>query len=462
MKKIIAILLALISVFSVCACSCVVSDEKYDYEDLSEYIKLPNYKNHTFNLEEDSIKQAIATYLMQYSSEYTIKRGDRINVDLRFYNRIDPETSLKGEEITELFSDDIWLENVATPKADGGYQISYQIENGIIGSKLKATVTKEYTLADDFYVESYRGKTVFVDITINNKQCEIGDVLLASYTGYYLDENGNILQENGKDKTFDSSEKSSFYIGSNLAIDDFEKGLIGMTVGVEKDIYATFPEDYDADKNLAGKKVLYRTKVTAIYTPPVYNDAFVQTYFSTFKTVKEFEDALIKEYTLSLVYDYISANCQIFEYPEYEYNEAADQLVQIEGTWADQYGVTLDSYIQSTYGMSRDAYIKSNMKTEMIFYALRNEIGDSVIPTDEELEDEKDTLIEYYKTYYMQNEGLTESVALTEAKDFVATLGDSYVYEQVLYTKIDNIMPSLVKTTTVKTEKDYVFDAKTE
>jgi hypothetical protein len=135
--------------------------------------------------------------------------------------------------------------------------------------------------------------------------------------------------------------------------------------------------------------------------------------------------------------------------------------VQIEGTWADQYGVTLDSYIQSTYGMSRDAYIKSNMKTEMIFYALRNEIGDSVIPTDEELDDEKDTLIEYYKTYYMQNEGLTESVALTEAKDFVATLGDSYVYEQVLYTKIDNIMPSLVKTTTVKTEKDYVFDAKT-
>ena len=465
MKKTLTILLipiVLIIAFIILVQSCVVSNEKYDYDDLSEYIKLPNYKTYTYTLEEDAIKQAIGTYLMQYSSEYTIKRGDRVNVDLRFYDRIDPETSLKGDEITELFSDDIWLENVATPTVDGGYQISYQIENGIIGSKLKATVTKEYTLADDFYVESYRGRTVFVDITINNKECELGDVLLASYTGYYLDENGNILQENGKDKTFDSSEKSSFYIGSNLAVEDFENGLIGMTVGVEKDIYATFPEDYEHDKTIAGKKVLFRTKVTAIYTPPVYNDAFVQTYFSTFTTVKEFEDALLKEYTLSVVYDYISANCQILKYPDYEYNEAADQLAEIEGTWADQYGMTLDSYIQSTYGMTRDAYIKSNMKTEMIFYALRNDLGSSVIPTDEELQDEKDSLIEYYKTYYMQNEGLTESVALSEAKDFVATLGDSYVYEQVLYTKIDNLMPTLVKTTTVKTEKDYVFDAKTE
>ena len=462
-KKIICLLLVAVAIALLIflAHSCVVSDEKYGYEDMSEYIKLPKYKNYVFTIEEDAIKQAIGTYLMQYSSEYTVKRGDRINVDIKFYDLVSPDVSLKGEEIKELFQDNIWIEKVATP-TDSNYQISYQIENGLIGSKIGATINKEYTLASDFFVEEYRGKKVFVDVTVNNTECQLGDVLLASYTGYYVDDDGNIIKEDGKDKTFDSSEKSSFYIGSNLAIKEFEEGLIGMTIGVEKDIYATFPEEYEPEPSLAGKKVMFRTKVTALYTPPIYNDAFVTTYFNTFKNVQEFEDALRKEYLLSLVYDYISDNAQVIEYPEYEYTEAENQLTEIEGTWADQYGMTLDAYIKATYGMTRDAYIKSNMKTEMIFYALRNEIGDSVEPTDEELEDEKDSLIAYYKSYYMQNNGLSESEALSEAKEFVETLGDSYVYEQVLYSKIDNKMPTLVKTKNVASEKDYVFDAKTE
>ena len=83
MKKTLTILLipiVLIIAFIILVQSCVVSNEKYDYDDLSEYIKLPNYKTYTYTLEEDAIKQAIGTYLMQYSSEYTIKRGDRPGV----------------------------------------------------------------------------------------------------------------------------------------------------------------------------------------------------------------------------------------------------------------------------------------------------------------------------------------------------------------------------------------------
>lgn len=459
-KRIICLLLVALTLLAVCSCACVRGDKKYDYDDMSEYITLPNYLSHTFSCEEDSIKQAIGTYLMQYSSEYTIKRGDRVNVDLKFFNRIDPETSLKGDEIKELYKDDFWLEHVATPDSDGNYQISYQVENGIIGSKLKATITKEYTLAEDFYVEEYRGKTVFVDITVNNTVLEMGDVLIASYTGYYVDENGKIIQENGKDKTFDSSEKSSFYIGSHLAIEDFEQGLIGMTVGVEKDIYATFPEDYKPAANMAGKKVMFRVKVTSLFTPPTYNDAFVQNYFTTFKTVAEFEEALRNEYLLSLVYEYITQNAVVIEYPKAEYKAAEKQLLSIEGSFAQQMNTTLDAYLKSEYGMTRDAYIKSNMKTEMIFYSLRTSIGASVEPTEEEMDAEKDALVAYYKSTYMKESGYTETQALAAAKEFVDNLGDSYIYEQVLYTKIDKYIPAHVKTTSVPSaHESYVFDA---
>ena len=459
MKRFFCLILALTAVMALVSCSCFRNEEKYAYDDMSEYIKLPNFRSQTFEIKEDAIKQAIGTYLMQYASEYAVRRGDRINVDIKFFKLTDPEIDLKGEEITELFQDDIWLENVATPRDDGSYQISYQIENGIIGSKLKATINKQFTLADDFFIEEYRGQKLFVDITVNNRTCELGDVLIASYKGYHIDENDKIVQENGKDKIFDESTSASFYIGSHLAIDGFEQGLIDMSVGVEKDIFATFPETYESAPELAGKRVMFRTTVKSLFIAPVYDDDFVQKYFPAFKTVQEFEDGLRHEYVLSQIYEYISENAQIISYPKAEYKAAERQLEEIEGTWAEQYKMTLDEYIEAEYNMTRDAYIKSNMKTEMIFYALRNEIGASVIPTDSEIEAEKTTAIAYYKNYYISEEKMTENAAATAAKEFVENLGESYFYENVLYNKVDDVITDLVKTTTIPAEKtDYIFD----
>ena len=463
MKRILSFVLIAVTIFALVSCSCFRSEEKYGYDDMTKYIRLPNFRAHKFEIKEDSIKQAIGTYLMQYASEYTVKRGDKINVDIKFYALKDPEVDIKGDEITELFMDDVWLNNVATPLADGGYQVSYQIENAILGSKIKSTVNKQFTMADDFFAEEYRGQKLFVDITVNNRECQLGDVLIASYKGYHIDENDAIVKEDGKEKIFDESDSTSFYIGSHLAIEDFEQGLIGMTVGVEKDIYATFPEDYEADKTLAGKKVLFKVTIKTFYTASTYDDAFVTKYFTSFKNTAEFEEGLRKEYLLSLIYEYISSNAKILSYPKAEYKAAANQLEAIEDTWVQSYGMTLDKYILTTYNMTRDEYIKSNMKTEMIFYALRNEIGSSVIPTKTELSKEKDGLISYYKDYYINNDKMTENAASTAALEFVNNLGESYIYEQVLYGKIDDVITDMVEFSTVAPEHtDYIFDAQVQ
>ena len=463
MKKLVCLLLVALSLFSVCACSCFVSDVKYDYEDMTQFIRLPDYKNHLFEIEEDSIKQAIGTYLMQFSSEYTVQAGDKVKVDIKFFEKIAEDVDKPSKnEIKELAITGEWIEKVGLVYSDGKHQLSSTIENNIIGMKNGDTISKPVKLDDDYYIESGRGRSVFAEITVKNIVCEEGDVVLASYTGYYLDKDGNIVKENGKDKTFDQSDNSSFYIGSNLAIKDFENGLIGMTIGEENDIYATFPEDYAPDKNLAGQKVLFKVKIKSMYTPPIYNNAFVQKYFSTFKTTKEFEEALKKEYLLTLIYDYINNNAQVIEYPEPEYEAANDQLEEIAETWTQNYSMTLDAYIMSTYGMTRDAYIKSNMKTEMIFYSLRNMIGTPAIPTEVEIAAMRSKLIEDYKNQYMQEDGLTDSAALSAANEFVDALGETYVYEQVMYEKIDDIIPTQVQTKMIESEREYVFDAKTE
>lgn len=428
--------------------------EKYNY-DMSDYISLPDYKNHRFEIDMADIKHAIGTYLMQFSSEYTVRRGDKIQVDIRFYDLLDPVIDAKGSEITELSRQNLWLEAVGMPNGEGEYQISSLVERNIVGAKFNNTVSFSLNMDDGFFVEEYRGKRLFVDITVKNKACEAGDVLTAAYTGYYIDENGNIIKENGKDKTFDSSDNSPFFIGSHLAIEDFEKGLIGSLIGEEKDIYATFPEDYASNPALAGQRVLFKVKIKALYTPPAYNDDFVKKYFSTSETVEEFESLLIRELVLSKVYDYIDENAQVLEYPIKEYNEAKAQLDNIAEIFQSQYGMTIEQHISSQYDMSIDQYIKSNMKTEMIFYRLQEIIGADAIPTEAEIKAEREALIEQNKNEYMSSQGLTQSQAIAEAKKYVDSLGADYIYEQVMYDKIDDIIPKLVQKDIIPT--DLVF-----
>jgi len=415
---------------------------------------LPDYKNRRFEIDMADIKHAIGSYLMQSSLEYTVRRGDKIQVDVRFYDILDPEVDAKGSEITELSQQNLWLEAVDMPNGEGKYQISSLVEHHIVGAKLNNTVSYLFTMQDDFFAEEYRGRKMFVDVTVKNKECQAGDVVTASYTGYFIDDEGDIIKENGKDKTFDSSENTSFFIGSHLAIEDFEKGLIGAVVGEEKEVYATFPEDYAPDPTLAGQGVLFKVKIKAFYTPPAYNDDFVKNYFSKAETVEEFEALIVRELVLSKAYGYIDENAQVLEYPTKEYNEAKAQLDRIAEMWQSQYGMTIEQYISSQYGMSIDQYIKSNMKTEMIFYRLQEIIGADAVPTEAEIKAERETLIEQNKNDYML-QGLTESQAIAEAKKYVDALGADYIYEQVMYDKIDDIIPTQVQKDIIPT--DLVF-----
>ena len=434
--------------------------EKYDY-DMSDYVSLPDYTAETFDVKEDEIKQAISVYLMQFSSEYTVKRGDKIQVDIRFYSCAKASgefIDFKSEEITELRQKGIWLDNVATPNSNGDYQISGQVENGILGAKIGATVSKVFDINNDFFSEEYRGQRLFVDVTVKNRECRLGDVLTASYTGYHIDSDGKIIKENGEEKIFDSSDNSPFYIGSHLAIDDIENGLIGMTIGEEKDIYATFPADYTLDKNLAGKKVLFRVKIKSVFTPVTYDDDFVKTHFTTFQNTKDFEKSLIRECVLEKVYSYIEDNTQVFEYPTVEYNSSKAQLESLASVWYEQYGITIEEYIESQYDMTIDQYIKSNMKSEMIFYYLRDLIGIDAVPTEAEIAAEKERLIQDTKNDYMSSEGLTESQAIVKANEYIKALGESYVYEQVMYKKIDEIIPTQAKINYIESTKEYVWE----
>ena len=87
----------------------------------------------------------------------------------------------------------------------------------------------------------------------------------------------------------DSSEAGTdLELGSNMFIDGFEEGLIGAKAGEEKVLNLTFPEDYYED--MAGKDVVFTVTVNRVQETvvPELTDEFVVENIGTYTTAEEF------------------------------------------------------------------------------------------------------------------------------------------------------------------------------
>jgi trigger factor len=92
------------------------------------------------------------------------------------------------------------------------------------------------------------------------------------------------------------AEAYSLEIGSGSFIDTFEEQLIGVGRGEEKEIQATFPENYH-QQELAGKEAVFQVAVKEIKRPrlPELNDEFVQELTEEFDTMAEFRADIEKK-----------------------------------------------------------------------------------------------------------------------------------------------------------------------
>ncbi len=319
-------------------------------------------------------------------------------------------------------------------KLEGELKYQYNMDDYISLPKLEGQKI-EIELDDiqkqiDSYILDYAKKT-------NRTICMIGDVVDVSYIGYMLDENGKILNEGGKTVVFDERESYGIYLGSSLAHKELENGILGMSVGEQRDIYITMPSDYSKSE-LAGKRVLFDVQLSGIFEPAIYNDKFVSENFEEYKTTEELEKAILME----RIYNFIREKAEVKKYPEKEYSALANELKEAEESFKKQNGISLDEYIENRFGMTREEYIKNEIKYTMVIYALAQK--EKFIPTDDELVSEKKELVAYYTSYY-KNKGMNDKDALKNANDVVNDLGKSYLYENVISQKLDQRLPTLVE-----------------
>ncbi len=108
-----------------------------------------------------------------------------------------------------------------------------------------------------------------------------GDVAVFDFEGFLGDE----PFEGGK------ADNYELEIGSGQFIPGFEEGMEGMTIGEEKRIPVTFPEDYQAE-NLKGKEAVFVVKLHAIKVkaPATLDDALA-------KKITKDENATVESFT---------------------------------------------------------------------------------------------------------------------------------------------------------------------
>ncbi len=418
-------------------CEYALYANKYQY-DMDEYIVLPDYKNETIDLKLDSIQAAIDSYLMNCATEYVVVRGDNIYLDISVYEeRIvigegGEEFALMGNKLDEFSKSNYFVENI------GSSPLPYKIETDIINSNLNIfdTILRKYSYDDleSYLPEEYEGKNFYFEIKIADKQIAEGDIVSVEYKGYYIDDSEN------QASLFDQGS-GMFFIGSKLAIDDFENNMIGQTVGKEFSFYATFPGDYSFEE-LKGKKVIFYATIKSVYTAPIYNDDFIKNYFPDCSTTAEFESLIKNEYLLNELYSFVLDEAEILEYPSEEYSEIANSLEESSKTFEQYYGITIDEYIKNAYNMTRDEYIKSQMKTEMVYYAIAK--SENLVVTPEMMTNERAELLDYYKELYL-DQGYSEDEALDAAQTFVDEIGWNYIYENELYDMVEGFLCTIAK-----------------
>ncbi len=138
---------------------------------------------------------------------------------------------------------------------------------------------QEYNVTDEMVeAEIDREREKIASVTeVTGRPVQDGDKVNLDYSGSVAGEK------------FDggTAEGQQLTIGSGMFIPGFEEQMIGMSVGEEKDLTVTFPEQYHSEE-LAGKEAVFHVKVNAIEETvlPEADDEFAKDV-SEFDTIEE-------------------------------------------------------------------------------------------------------------------------------------------------------------------------------
>ena len=214
---------------------------------------------------------------------------------------------------------------------------------------------------------------------------------------------------------------ASYTIGSGKFIDDLDKGLVGLTVGVETDIPCTFPESYQ-NSDLAGKQV--------VFTVTVKN--YLETQAASNRSSTVFETA----------YSQMSDGLDVSEYPSEELADLLNTLNNNVDSEYQSYSSSYSSkedYLKSAYNFDSldafneyaDNYAKQYLLQKMIITMIAADNNITVS------EDDINSTGEELASYYGYND--YQEILDTYGKTMNAEIGYQVLYQKVVEFVCDNV-----------------------
>ncbi len=196
------------------------------------------------------------------------------------------------------------------------------------------------------YIDEKRSENDMKEVT--DRPAKEGDTVDIDFVG----------KMNGEE--FDGGSAEGYYLvlGSGDFIDGFEDSIIGHNVGDTFDWSGKFPDDYEADEDLAGKDVVFTITLNAIYEDEdvQLDDDFVKSVSDTSTTVDEYKDEVKDilteeaeiQHRLAIAdaaWEKVAENTEVKEYNEDDVQSVYDQMMEQYEAYAQAYGMDLESFI---------------------------------------------------------------------------------------------------------------------
>lgn len=273
-------------------------------------------------------------------------------------------------------------------------------------AKSIATITDEYL---DQYIDYVMQQSATTK-QVKKGTVKEGDTVNIDYVGV-LD---------GETDPFEggSATGTSLLIGSGQFIDGFEDGLIGKKVGKTVKLKLQFPEKYDNNPSLAGKKVTFTVTINALEVTevPELNDEFVKENYgdSDVSTVEEFREFARERLELSQIINEIwedTVNDSEMKISDEDLNKKIEELRSSDEAQAESMSVDVEVYAQYYYGIESDGY--EDYLKKKAEYSIKEPYFVKAVAEKEDIQvedSEYNEQMEYYSSYYSKSQDEIESM----------------------------------------------------
>lgn len=266
---------------------------------------------------------------------------------------------------------------------------------GLEVEKAEASVSDEQVQAELDRMAQNVASTETVE-----RPAEMGDTATIDFEGF---DNG-VPFDGGKGENFDLK------LGSGQFVPGFEEQVVGMSVGEEKDLNVTFPEDYHAE--LAGKPVVFHVKLNklTVTNVPALDDEFAKDV-SEFETLEELKADIrakaleqsqkqIQSAFEQAAVEKAAENTQV-EMPKALVESELDTQMERFAYQLQMSGYSMEQYAKMMGGditTMRNAFRPAAEKQAKISVTLEKIVEvEGLAATDEEIENEFKSLAEQYQ-----------------------------------------------------------------